>query len=58
MLLYAAAWRVLVAADDPRAEALRAAARLELRERSARIPDPDARRTYLDVTVHRLLLND
>ncbi len=58
MGLYTTAWRVLVAAGDGRAPPVREQARAELRERSARIADPAARRDYLNVAEHRLLLAD
>jgi predicted ATPase/class 3 adenylate cyclase len=56
MALYLIAWRVLVAADDPRAAALLQRAQAELRERAARIAEPSTRRAYLQVAEHRALL--
>ncbi len=53
--LHHTAHRVLVACGDPRAAALLARARAELRLRSERIADTTTRREYLHVTEHRAL---
>lgn len=56
MGLYLVTWRVLVACGDNGAGAVLDRARLELRKRAARIPDPTMRRDYLQVAEHRALL--
>ena len=58
MSLYLAAWQALRAAGDERAAPLLVQARTALRERASRITDPTARRDYLQVAEHRLLLAD
>lgn len=56
MWLYLAAWRVLQACGDARAADVLARARRELAERGDRIPDPAARRDFLNVAEHQALL--
>ena len=53
--LHHTAHRVLAACGDPRAVALLARARAELRLRSERIADTTTRRDYLQVAEHRAL---
>jgi adenylate cyclase len=56
--LYAAALQVLRAGQDPRLAALTQRSRRELQSRAERIPDEAARREFLAIPHHRLILDE